>query len=148
MPPALARIARHFWNSSLVCQVISEVYYFIRFFSFFRIFFPFFLSYCKTVLKMPSVSKTSNNFLGKVSVVIRKSQMRTFQFILWGYLRRFNIASLGSDNLRKKGSQKGKGFRFWFVFFNFCNWLPVTHILISMNFRWTYNCLVKNIHRC
>ena len=68
---------------------------------------------------MPSVSKTSNNFLGKVSVVIRKSQMRMFQFILWGYLRRFNIASLGSDNLRKKGCQKGKGFRFWFVFLIF-----------------------------
>ena len=51
------------------------------------------------------------NFLlcfGKVSVVICKSQMTMFQYLAWGYLRRFSIASPGIDNLRKKGCRKDK----------------------------------------
>ena len=41
--------------------------------------------------------------------------MTMFQCIALGYLRRLNIASSGSDKLRKKGCQKGKGVWFWFV---------------------------------
>ena len=72
----------------------------------------YFLSFLKT----SSISETFSYFLVKVSVVIRKSQMSMSQFLAWGYLQRFNIASPGSDNLRKKGCQKSKEFRFWFVF--------------------------------
>ena len=143
----LPRIARHFWNSNLVCQVISKVFRFIRFFSFFRMFFTFFLSCCTSVLKMSYVSETSSYYLLSFQWSFVNPKSRCCSTLNAGYLQHFNIVYPGSDNLRKKGCQKGKGFRVFFFFFNFCNWLPLIHVLISTDFRWTYNCLVKNIHK-
>ena len=109
-PPTLTRIARHFWNSNLVCQVTSAVYYFIRFYSFFRMFFPFFLSYCQTVLKTPSVSETP----GYILVRFQWSSVNP----KWRCLRTLHGASYVVLTLHLP-VQKGKGFRFWFVFLIF-----------------------------
>ena len=86
----------------LVCLVVSSVYSFIRFPSFFFGFslLFFFLFYYKTILKTSSVSETSSYFLVRF-------QCSTISF---------NFAFPSCDNLRNKGCQKGRGFWFWFVF--------------------------------
>ena len=60
-PHTLAHLARHFWNSHLVCQVISAVSYFIKFFSLFRMFFLSFL--LRNCSKNAICIRTSSYFL-------------------------------------------------------------------------------------
>ena len=99
-PPTLTRIACRFWNSNLVCQVTfcSLLFHQIL------LIFSDVLSFLSFLL--PNCSKNAisiwNSWLyfGKVSVVIRKSQTTMFQDLAWGYLRRFNIASPGSERQR------------------------------------------------
>ena len=83
-------------KSSLSSNFCSLLFH--QIFLMFSDFFPFFLSYCKTVLKVPPVSETSSYFLVRFQ--------GSFVNPKW---RCFNVVSLGSDSLRKKGCQKGTG---------------------------------------
>ena len=50
---------------------------------------------------------------------------------------------MGSDDLRKKGCRKGKGFRFWFIFLIFVADFLLLICLIFTEFRWICNCFLK-----
>ena len=106
------------------------------------------LSYCQTVLKTSLVSETSSYFWVRFQSSSVNPKWRCFCIL---HAATCDVLILHLPAMTIWGTiavREAKGLSFGLFFVNFWNWLPVTHILISMDFRWTYNCLVKNIHRC
>ena len=106
------------------------------------------LSYCQTVLKTSLVSETSSYFWVRFQSSSVNPKWRCFCIL---HAATCDVLILHLPAMTIWGTiavREAKGLSFGLFFVNFWNWLPVTHILISMDFRWTYNCLVKNIHIC
>ena len=121
--PYLLMKRKVYVSLNLVCQVISAVYHFIRFFFFFLFFFfsffSFFLSYCKTILKTSSVSETSSHFLLRLRCSSINSRWRCFSTlhratcdILISHLLALTIWEIKAV---RKAKSLGFGFSFWAI---------------------------------